>query len=181
MHMKKTISDPINSNIQFSWSSVDNEAEAIARFFVDNTGTAYISHTDIQWGRAASSDCWSPSLHSKIADLAAEAAKNRQAHQTASGIWLAKVMQNTGLLGIAFVTLRQNAATPFVILEDLIIRRDTRSHGIGSSLISWICQECHSLGFHQIFLESAIGNERAHALFRRQGFETLSVVMSRNI
>jgi N-acetylglutamate synthase-like GNAT family acetyltransferase len=70
---------------------------------------------------------------------------------------------------------------PFVILEDLIIKTDVRSHGIGSSLMNWICDECHDLGFRQMFLESAIGNARAHELFHRHEFKPISVVMSRNI
>ncbi len=181
LHLKEVILNQMVANIEFRWCCVDAEAEQTAQFFVANVSTDYISHTDIQWGRAIAPDCWSTLLHEKIAGLAKEAADHRRTANTASGIWLATATQSSVLLGLAFVSFRQSEASNFVILEDLIIKNNMRHQGLGASLLNWISEECRALGFDKVFLESNIDNTRAHEFFRQKGFNTLSVVMCRNL
>ncbi len=180
MNLQKAAFDQSAADIRFGWFQDETLADDIARFFTENTGKSYISHTDIQWGRALSAECWSPSLHDNIALLAQKAAEHKKQNKT-SAIWLATAIQGSNLAGIAFVTLRRDALTPYITLEDVIIKEPLRSHGTGSALINWVCGQCRNLGFRQVFLESAVGNIRAHILFHRHGFETLSVVMSRDL
>lgn len=181
LHLKEVILNQMAANIEFCWCCDDAEAEQTAQFFVANVSTDYISHTDIQWGRAIAPDCWSTLLHEKIAGLAKEAADHRRTVNTASGIWLATAIQSSVLLGMAFVSFRQGEASKFVILEDLIIKSNMRHQGLGSSLLNWISEECRALGFDKVFLESNIHNIRAHEFFHREGFKTLSVVMCRSL
>jgi len=169
------------NTILFNWCSDETEADPVGRFFVENAGNTYISHTDIQWGRATDPDSWSPTLQGQIASLAREAMRNRCSDKTNSAIWVACATEYSALKGIAFVTLRTDAATPFAILEDLIVKSDARDCGIGSSFMDWIIAECQGLGLRQVFLESALHNERAHKLFHRHGFRSLSVVLARDI
>jgi ribosomal protein S18 acetylase RimI-like enzyme len=107
--------------------------------------------------------------------------RERCADKTTAAIWAASATVNSALKGIAFVTVRADAATPFAIIEDLIVKNDARDCGIGSSFIEWIIEEFQGLGLRKVFLESAINNQRAHNLFHRHGFTTLSVVMARDV
>ncbi len=162
--------------VVFCWYDGFPDPDEIAAFFTRNAGSTYISHTDIQWGRALDAQRWSPDLHRKIADLAIQA-KGRGGG-TSPGIRLVTAKAGHGLAGIAFLTARPDADRPYAILEDLLVGSDHRGMGIGSSMLQWVRDQCRLAGIEKMFLESNLGNERAHALFHRLGFTPLSVVMS---
>lgn len=160
----------------FGWYDGAPDPDEIAAFFARNVGSTYISHTDIQWGRALNAQEWGPDLHRKIAGLAVQA-KGRDG-ETSPGIRLVTAKTGHTLAGIAFLTARPDADRPYAILEDLLVCRDHRGKGIGSSMLQWVRDQCRLAGIEKMFLESNLGNERAHALFHRLGFTPLSVVMS---
>ncbi|PQA72447.1 hypothetical protein C3731_16215 [Brucella oryzae] len=165
-----------DETVLFGWYDGSPDPDEIAAFFARNAGSTYISHTDIQWGRALDAQRWSPDLHRKIADLAIEA-KGR-GNERSPGIRLVTARTGPALAGIAFLTARPDADRPYAILEDLLVGSDHRGRGIGSSMLQWVRDQCRLAGIEKMFLESNLGNERAHALFHRLGFTPLSVVMS---
>ncbi len=166
-----------NETIGFRWCEDAELAEAVAAFFVANVDPNYISHSDIQWGRATAPGIWSDTLLERVRDLARRAAGSRGVDRSDTAIRLALAHHGNVLKGIAFVTLNRRQAAGFAVLEDLVIARDARGQRIGSAFVSWISHECLLLGIDQIFLESAIGNIRAHEMFERAGFTTTSLVM----
>ncbi len=176
MDSSKNRYQPAESMVVFSWYDGSPNPDEIADFFARNAGSTYISHTDIQWGRALDSQTWSSNLHRKIADLAVQSIEHSGA--TMSGIRLATARTDHSLAGIAFLTTRYDADRPYAILEDLLVCKDHRSEGIGSSMLQWVRSQCRMDGIEKMFLESNLGNERAHTLFHRLGFTSLSVVMS---
>jgi GNAT superfamily N-acetyltransferase len=169
---------PEAEDVIFGWYDGQPDANDVAEFFVSNVSPTYISHTDIQWGRASGIGQWSPGLRENIEKLAIQAKGNECAGSARSGISLAIAMKNHTLVGIGFVTVRLDAACPYAILEDLLVSKSSHGKGIGSSMLNWVRDQCRAGGIRRMFLESNLDNKQAHALFHRLGFQSLSVVMS---
>ncbi|MBJ6133627.1 GNAT family N-acetyltransferase [Ochrobactrum sp. Q0168] len=163
-------------DVDFGWYDGKPDPKHIAGFFASNVSPTYISHTDIQWGRASGVGQWSPDLHEKIMGLVIQTKGSGQRERSETRLAIA--MQDAALVGIAFVTVRRDGACPYAILEDLLIGQSVRNQGIGSAMLNWVRDECRVGGIRKMFLESNLDNKRAHALFHRLGFQSLSVVMS---
>jgi GNAT superfamily N-acetyltransferase len=61
------------------------------------------------------------------------------------------------------------------------VEEASREHGIGKAIVDWVVREAEVLGCARLFLESGMGNHRAHELFERQGFFTCSIVMMKRL
>ncbi|MCW6507217.1 GNAT family N-acetyltransferase [Lichenifustis flavocetrariae] len=160
------------------WCREPAEAATIAAFFVAHAEPSYISHSELQFGRAESMSLWSDTLAAQIEAQAVGAANNTA---TASGSRLALATSAGELAAMAFVSLTPDVRRPFATVEDLLIAPDTRGCGLGASLLGWIETECRDLGFHRLFLESGADNHAAHRFFARQGFVQTSIVMVRDL
>jgi len=158
--------------ITVTWCGTPSRAAELAAFFARNVGPDYISHAELQGGRALSPTEWRPNL---VEILRAEV-EARLARGT-----LAVAEEGTALLALAFVTLADEALVPFAVVEDLIVAPETRGRGVGKMMLDWIAAEARARGIRRLFLESGISNERAHAFFEREGFRQTSVVMMREL
>ncbi len=85
------------------------------------------------------------------------------------------------LVALAYVAFAASAPVPFAIVEDLIVSPAVRGRGAGKAVLEWIAAEARGRGIRRLFLESGIGNERAHAFFEREGFRPTSVVMMKEL
>ncbi|PKL07564.1 MAG: hypothetical protein CVV51_13430, partial [Spirochaetae bacterium HGW-Spirochaetae-7] len=80
--------------------------------------------------------------------------------------------------GFAFVGLhRPLRKRPYAFLNDIVVDPASRERGLGSVLVARLKEDLLSAGIDRLFLESGIGNLRAHAFFERHGFRKLSVAM----
>ncbi|NKC03996.1 hypothetical protein HED55_14285 [Ochrobactrum haematophilum] len=68
---------PEAEDVIFGWYDGQPDANDVAEFFVSNVSPTYISHTDIQWGRASGIGQWSPGLRENIEKLAIQAKGKR--------------------------------------------------------------------------------------------------------
>jgi GNAT superfamily N-acetyltransferase len=162
----------MSGKITVAWCRTASRAAELAVFFARNVGPDYISHAELQGGRALSPTEWQPNL---VEILRAEI-DTRLAHGTIV------VVEEAGvLLALAFVTLADAAPVPFAIVEDLIVSPEARGRGVGKAMLDWIAAEARVRGIRRLFLESGINNERAHAFFEREGFHSTSVVMMREL
>jgi ribosomal-protein-alanine N-acetyltransferase len=59
------------------------------------------------------------------------------------------------------------------MVQTLAVRRDHWGRGIGRSLLTALLEESKRRGAHTIALEVRADNERAQALYRRFGFESI--------
>ncbi len=153
------------------WCGTASRAAELAAFFARNVGPDYISHAELQGGRALSPTEWRPDL----VEILRTEIEIRLARETIA------VVEEGGLLALAFVTLADEAAVPFAVVEDLIVAPETRGRGIGKMMLDWIATEARARGIRRLFLESGINNEQAHAFFEREGFRPTSVVMMREL
>lgn len=60
---------------------------------------------------------------------------------------------------------------PTMILNDLFVRPDARSHGIGAALLHAACDVARDSGATRMSLSTAVDNSAAHALYVRAGWE----------
>jgi GNAT superfamily N-acetyltransferase len=154
----------------------DNKLSArLAKFFVDNIDTSYISHSEIQYGRAADKNHWSPRLKklvkSEFAGLAAEQESTKESRHL-----IFAISQNL-VVGVAIIAYNFSIEIPFAVLEDMVIDRGTRGQGIGSVMLAWLENEARKKRMHSIFLESGINNIDAHTFFKKNSFSVVSQVM----
>ena len=60
---------------------------------------------------------------------------------------------------------------PTMILNDLFVRPEARSHGIGAALLHAACDVARESGATRMSLSTAVDNSAAHALYVRAGWE----------
>ena len=162
------------------WCVDPDEAADVAPFFVAHASHSYISHSELQFGRATAPDRWSDDLEATVARDARSAAANGAADAPA-GQRLAVARTDDGLVALAFVTFAPDAPTPFAILDDLLVSPLARGQGLGRVMLDWVAAACRSRGLQRLFLESGADNDRAHHFFEAQGFAQVSIVMMRDL
>lgn len=153
-------------------------AEAVG-FFVENVDPKYISHGEMQGGRAVSPTAWSPALPEKIGrEIAAMIAPAPDESSRSRALALAQYGGEIAALAmVGFV--RQPSS--YAVLDDLIVGRNRRGLGLGEKMLHWIEQECRARGVERLFLESGVGNGAAHRFFERQNFTVTSHVMMKEL
>ena len=85
------------------------------------------------------------------------------------------------IVGLALVRFSLEGEPRFGVVEDLLVEPRWRGRGMGHRFMEWIEAQCRHRGCRRLFLESGIGNDRAHAFFEREGFAPISVVMAREL
>jgi GNAT superfamily N-acetyltransferase len=160
--------------IRVDWCTDRDEIDRLADFFSRNVTQSYISHSEVQYGRAAAPDKWIADLHGKFAAEIAE----RIPYRPDAAQCVARAIDEKGqLIGIAYVTFNELVPIPFFVLEDIVVERGNRGTGIGQQMIDWIFSEARRRGIKRAFLESGKDNHDAHHFFERNGFYQVSIVM----
>lgn len=172
----------MSTSLAIKWCSDPARAEELARFFVQNIDTDYISHSELQGPRALSPDEWQNSLQEILQDEIASrltAAQQSTAEGMGQPVLIAE--RDGALTGLSLVTFAKDAPVPFAIVEDLVVDRACRGKGMGKMILEWIANEARKRNIKRLFLESGVRNENAHHFFKDNGFEVCSVVMMRSL
>ena len=159
-------------DISFAWGNEHSDAAALARFMADCLDPSYISHGEIQCGRAKDE-------HTFADDLVAVLERELGSTLTSHAGRLAVAHRNDELTALAIVELAQEAAQPYAVVEDVVVSREHRGDGLGTAFLGWLETELHALGIERLFLESGIGNHSAHRFFERHGYSVCSKVMTK--
>ncbi|WP_165491028.1 GNAT family N-acetyltransferase [Lichenihabitans psoromatis] len=166
--------------IETGWCRDPAIASDIARLFVAGADPSYISHSELQFGRAETPDRWASDLGAIILSSATKAIADAARPTTDPHTKLAVATANGTIVGFAFVSFMPGVRTPFATLEDLLVT-GARGQGAGRAMLDWIARTCRTAGFLRLFLESGARNDRAHHFFERHGFEQVSIVMKRDL
>lgn len=154
-------------------------ARALAHFFVRSVDTAYISHGEMQGGRAEGPTRW---RHDLLAEVTTEFVRLASARgATAATAQLVEASRDGEPVGVAVVAFHRGRPRPYAVLEDLVVARDARGSGIGKALLSWIERAARSAGIRDMYLESGIHNEGAHRFFERSRYRIVSKVMHKRL
>jgi ribosomal protein S18 acetylase RimI-like enzyme len=168
--------------MKFSIADRDSDADALADLFSANLTASYISHSELQGGRAVAPGKWAPDIKSILRREIVDRLREPLAAFPQGRNWLGVVEAfDDGLLaGLAFVTITADAAIPYGIIEDIVIDKARRDAGLGEAFMRWLLKNFTQSGLRRTFLESGVANTRAHHLFERLGFKTTSIVMMRD-
>jgi GNAT superfamily N-acetyltransferase len=165
----------MNEQIEIGWCADRKAAPALAEFFAANVGPEYISHGEIQTGRADKPGSWRPGLSGFIAD---ELGRRLQEQITPAGDFGVVTARAGGeLVGLALMSFHVDNSPAYGVIEDLVVGSRQRDRGIGRQILQWIEEDARRRGVSQLFLESGVANRRAHAFFEREGYHTCSVTM----
>ncbi|HEY2876056.1 MAG TPA: GNAT family N-acetyltransferase [Reyranella sp.] len=166
-------------HLLITWCDTPARAPKLADFFAGNVGPDYISHAELQGGRALSPTEWRPNLREILrAEIEPRLAAGSPGPDSKP---IAVAEQEGVLVALSYVTFAASASVPFAIVEDLIVSADARGHGVGKAMLDWIDEEARARGIRRLFLESGIANKRAHEFFEREGFRPTSVVMMKSL
>lgn len=159
----------------FTWCHTHQYDSAVRSLFINALTTDYISHSEIQYGRAVNANEWQSDLDTQFqSDIDLAIAEDEPEYA------MAIVLENNILLGAAFVRYTQ-AAIHFATLDDLMMAPQARGSGLGGQFLSWIEKEIKQQGINHIFLESGIRNQGAHHFFEKHGFTPVSVTMLKTL
>jgi GNAT superfamily N-acetyltransferase len=166
-----------------AWCTDVAAAPALAQFFVDNVDTNYISHSELQGPRALDRDHWAPDLLNvlrreitrRIGEHGGKIPANRPSYPVFA------VRRDSVLLGLGMISMIPTAPVPYAVIEDVVVARAGRDAGVGRHILEWLTSEARAVGCVRLFLESGVGNKRAHEFFAREGFTPCSVVMLRSV
>ena len=166
-------------SLSIAWCDTPLRATELADFFAANVGSDYISHAELQGGRALSPTEWRSDLREI---LRAEIEPRLIAGSPGPDGKPIAIAEQDGALGaLAYVTFAGSAPVPFAVIEDLIVTSALRGHGVGKAVIDWIATQARAQGIRRLFLESGITNKRAHDFFEREGFRPVSMVMMKSL
>jgi ribosomal protein S18 acetylase RimI-like enzyme len=170
------------NSMKFRVADRNSNADALAKLFSGNLTAEYISHSELQGPRAPAPGKWTPNIDAVLRREIAERLGPPQPEFPRSNNWLGVVeaFDDDALVGLAFVTIAADAPIPYGVIEDIVIDTPRRGTGLGEEFMRWLIDSFARAGIRRTFLESGIGNEHAHHLFERLGFETTSIVMMRD-
>ena len=168
--------------MKISIADRNSDAAALAKVFSDNLTTSYISHSELQGRRAVRPGEWTPDIKAVLRSEIQERLTDPTGAFPSDRFWqgVIEARDESGIVGIAFVTLSREANVPFGIVEDIVIDEKLRGHGRGETMMQWMIDEFRRAGVKRVFLESGITNDSAHHLFEHLGFKTVSIVMMRD-
>jgi GNAT superfamily N-acetyltransferase len=169
-----------DDTIRMHWADEPALAGQIADFFCEHSDPAYISHSELQSGRALAAGEWNPDLHrimlAQAGDVLAESMHDGKTDEIACA-W-----RGAELVGIALVSF--DGVDPdrrFAVLDDLIVSSAVRGVGLGRQFVEWIADRVREVGIPRLYLESGIQNADGHRFFERAGFQQISIVMMRDL
>lgn len=168
----------ISQELQISWCENKDEVLQAVTLFIENTSPDYISHGEVQSGRATGFSQWSPDL---AAVLQREFCTSFEPTGNEGSFKLAIAYMNKRPAGILFVQLMQSAPKPYIIIQDLVIAMEFRNKGLGKKLLNWLEYNLKAMGIKLLFLESGINNHGAHAFFEANGFSVSSKIMVKEL
>jgi GNAT superfamily N-acetyltransferase len=159
--------------IRVAWCNDLSEVDRLADFFARNVTRSYISHSELQFGRAERPDKWIDNL---VVQFRAEIAE-RIPFKPGALLRVANAYSGDELVGIAYVTFNASVPIPFIVIEDIVVDAGKRGSGVGQEIVDWIFAQAKQEGIKRAFLESGKDNHDAHHFFERNGFRQVSVVM----
>jgi GNAT superfamily N-acetyltransferase len=169
----------MSNELSIVWCDNLSIVPTLTEFFIYNVTDKYISHGEIQSGRAETFSRWSLNLFEIMSGEIESIISNPLTTNGWQGIAIAR--ESTTIIALALVRFENSRNKSYGIIDDLLVDSSHRSQGVGLQLLRWIEHEAMQRGIHYLFLESGIANDRAHAFFKAQGFQICSLTMVKHL
>lgn len=159
----------------FKWAEHQQHIEDAADFFLANVDASYISHGEVQSGRALDMSTWSEDARKILISEFGKCLKPDSNH------YLGIASQMGKLTCLTYIQVVRTRKIRFAILEDIVTSKELRGQGIGTALYSWIEDQMKLRGVTQMFLETGLHNSSAHPFLVARGYEDCSLVMTKRL
>lgn len=159
------------------WVNDLSETEKLTTLFFNNSGKNYISHSEIQEGRAYNEHTWSNNIQDILTSEFEEAIKNKLYYSSN----IAASYYNNCLVAFALIEYKSSLNGSFAILSDIIVEKDFRNNKIGENLLKWIITQLSNNDIKSIYAESNIQNNLAHKFLVENGFNSISKVFKQDL
>ena len=116
------------------WCDQNCSAKELASFFAEQVTPSYVSHSELQLGRAKTQSEWAPNLKA----ILEEEISSRLKDPPDLGRRVVAAYEHSVLAGLAYVTFNLEAPTPFAVLEDIVVSNERRGSGLGQAMLDWI-------------------------------------------
>lgn len=169
----------MKDELKISWCCDKSLTFQLTDFFIANVDTLYISHSELQDGRAQEISQWSPRLREVLIEEIEQFLRCAKSPPTELHLAIAKT--NVDIVGFMCIEIAIHPNKGYAILQDMIVKKDCRNRGIGKFMLLWLEEQLIKKGIRRIFLESGYQNEAAHKFFERQNFQHCSIIMLKNL
>ncbi len=173
----RTVSPAVAPEI--AWCADGGQAGVLARFMAGNIDPVYISHGELQDGRALDPQRWSPGLEGILAEEMSAFMSHPASEPPGGRVAVARIAG--AVVAVLLVEVFRDGPVCYAVLHDLVVDRGLRGQGIGALCLAWAERQLGQEWAGRIFLESGTENHRAHAFFSRAGFRQCSLVMFKDI
>ncbi len=163
--------------LSIKWIQDLSETEKLTTLFINNSKENYISHSEIQEGRAINKEEWSEDIRAILTSEFNEAIKNDLFNQSN----IVAAYTNQLLIGFALIEYKNAPEASYAILSDIVVDTDYRKNNIGENIIDWVLPQLKSNKIKSLFAESNIHNHPAHQFLSKMGFQVISKVFMKNI
>lgn len=107
--------------------------------------------------------------------IAEDEFRSRVRSQEQAGYRIAYVRAAQGVVAVAGFRIGENLAWGrFLYVDDLVTLPQSRSHGHGAALLTWLKQYAATAGCRQLHLDSGIQRKDAHRFYEREGMQLTS-------
>ena len=151
--------------ITTEWLEEIEKIDELVDIFLNNVGPEYITHIEIEEGRAVDLNVWSENLRYILKQELEHCIKNKNRIPI---IKVDNVIKGYALLKINYKT---------IIIEDIVVSEK----GLGSKLMDFIERAAFEEGMDRIIGDIGIKNERAKRFMDKLGFEKQTIVYSKKI
>jgi Recombinational DNA repair ATPase (RecF pathway) len=159
------------------WINDLSETERLITLFLNNSKNNYISHSEIQEGRAYNESTWSDDIRDILTTEFGEAIENGLFYNAN----IAALYHKNLLVAFALVEFKSSPNGNFAILSDIIVDKDYRNNKIGENLLHWIITQLSTNDIKCIYAESNIQNDIAHNFLLENGFKSISKVFKQDL
>ncbi|MEL6169497.1 MAG: GNAT family N-acetyltransferase [Pseudomonadota bacterium] len=169
----------MTADIKIRWIDDAATASEGAELLVGAALPAYISHSELMWGRAVAPGVWSNDIRERVA---AEFLTMVGQHDPSEGhSRLLGAFAKGTLIGVMACRFEIESDAPHAVLDDVAVRSDYRGQGVMRAMLAFFSDAARALDLERMFLESGRSNEGAHHAFEELGFAPISVTMMKDL
>lgn len=158
------------NDIRIEWLNDPQLIDSLVELFLAGSKGNYISHSELQEGRAVAPDAWAPNLPDILRAEFDEVIRS----PLYRGANAALVYSDDRVAGYALIEYSEDGK--YATLSDIVIHPEVRNMRLGRRLANWVLDQLKAAGIREVYAESNIHNEGAHNFMQRLGFETISRV-----
>ena len=141
-----------------------SKVDTLVEIFTNNVGIEYITHIEIEEGRAVSLDKWAHDIKDVLREELIESCKELR---------VIAISIEDEISGFALLKFDEDS----IIVEDIVVYQK----GLGKELMNWIEDYAKRMGFNKLIGHVGCTNEVAKSFMNRLGFQEQTITYIKEI